>query len=81
METAAGGRLHWDITDGLGPELYERQQAPAGTFETLIHYFGDRSAGLRVPAGVLLVRDGEPGAPRLFQLRLLPEVDAVFALR
>ena len=44
--TEAGGRLYWDVTDGLGPELYQAQRAQRGPYETLVHYYGSRAPRL-----------------------------------
>lgn len=55
-------------------------------FDVLIHYYGNNSARLSVPTSVLLVRDRdcfgpEDGYTRRFQMRLLPDSQAVLRLR
>lgn len=85
-DTKAGGKLFWDTTTGYGPELYRRMQGGRGTYDVLIHYFGNNSARLAVPTAVLLVRDRdaygpEDGYTRRFQMRLLPASQAVLRLR
>lgn len=85
-ETAAGGKLFWDTTTGYGPELYRRVQGARGEYDVLIHYYGNNSARLGVPTSVLLVRDRdcfgpEDGYTRRFQMRLLPDANAVLRLR
>jgi tetratricopeptide (TPR) repeat protein len=85
-ETGAGGKLFWDTTTGYGPELYQRAQGGKGVFDVLIHYYGNNSARLSVPTSVLLVRDRdcfgpEDGYTRRFQMRLLPDSQAVLRLR
>lgn len=84
-KTRGGGKLHWDVTDGYGPELYQRRHAAPGGFEILVHYYGNRSARWTVPAAVLLVRDRKVFGPedeftRRFQMRLLAEADAALEL-
>ncbi|HVR74150.1 MAG TPA: hypothetical protein VMT52_07460, partial [Planctomycetota bacterium] len=84
-ESAAGGRLFWDITDGYGPEIYTRKKAGPGVFEVLAHYFGNNSARWSVPTAVLVLRDRggsapwEGAAPRC-QVRILGAEDAVMSL-
>lgn len=85
-ETSGGGKLFWDTTTGYGPELYQRAQGGKGVFDVLIHYYGNNSARLSVPTSVLLVRDRdcfgpEDGYTRRFQMRLLPDSQAVLRLR
>lgn len=85
-DTKAGGKLFWDTTTGYGPELYRRLQAGRGTYDVLIHYYGNNSARLGVPTAVLFVRDRDCYGPedaftRRFQLRLLPESQAVLRLK
>ncbi|MBZ4416850.1 VIT domain-containing protein [Myxococcus sp. RHSTA-1-4] len=85
-QTRLGGRLFWDITDGLGPELYHARKAAPGPYHVVVHYYGNRSARYVVPTALLLVSDrgvfGEE-APhrRRFQLRILPKDNARLLLR
>ncbi|MDC3379058.1 hypothetical protein OAX78_02100 [Planctomycetota bacterium] len=86
QQTAAGGRLYWDTTTGYGPELYRRVNSGAGRYDILIHYYGNNSARWTVPTSVLLVRDRdmfgpEDGYTRRFQMRILPDSNAVLPLR
>ncbi|MBL8898236.1 MAG: hypothetical protein JNM84_11440 [Planctomycetes bacterium] len=45
-ETAAGGRLLEDLTQGYGPERYELAHARAGTYRVEAHYFGGNPSRL-----------------------------------
>jgi tetratricopeptide (TPR) repeat protein len=85
-ETRLGGRLYWDITDGLGPELYHARKAAPGPYHVVVHYYGNRSARYVVPTALLLVSDRgvfgeEPSHRRRFQLRILPKDNARLLLR
>ncbi|MCP3098856.1 DUF2135 domain-containing protein [Myxococcus sp. K15C18031901] len=86
MQTRSGGRLYWDITDGLGPELYHARKAIPGPYHVVVHYYGNRSPRLAVPTALLLVSDRGVFTPedtyrRRFQLRILPKQDARLLLR
>jgi tetratricopeptide (TPR) repeat protein len=86
MRTRLGGRLHWDVTDGLGPELYHARKAARGTYQVAVHYYGNNSARDVVPTALLLVTDRDAfsrddGYQRRFQLRILPEAEAALLLR
>ncbi|QRO02559.1 DUF2135 domain-containing protein [Archangium violaceum] len=86
MRTRLGGQLHWDVTDGLGPELYHARKAARGTYQVAVHYYGNNSARYVVPTALLLVTDREAfsrddGYRRRFQLRILPEAEAALLLR
>ncbi len=86
MRTRLGGQLHWDITDGLGPELYHARKAARGTYQVAVHYYGNNSARYVVPTALLLVTDREvfsrdDGYQRRFQLRILPRAEAALLLR
>jgi tetratricopeptide (TPR) repeat protein len=85
-QTRLGGRLFWDITDGLGPELYHARTAAPGSYHVVVHYYGNRSSRFVVPTALLLVSDrGVFGAEaphrRRFQLRILPKDNARLLLR
>jgi tetratricopeptide (TPR) repeat protein len=85
-QTTLGGQLHWDITDGLGPELYHARQAAPGTYFVLVHYFGNNSQRYVVPTALLLVTDRdvfakEDAYKRRFQVRILPRQNAQLLLR
>jgi tetratricopeptide (TPR) repeat protein len=85
-QTRLGGKLFWDITDGLGPELYHARKAAPGPYHVVVHYYGNRSARYAVPTALLLVSDrgvfGEVDSHRRrFQLRILPKDNAKLLLR
>ncbi len=85
-ETSLGGKLFWDITDGLGPELYQAPKATPGTYFVLVHYYGNNSQRYVVPTALLLVTDRdvfseEDTYQRRFQVRILPNQDAKLLLR
>ena len=85
-ETKLGGKLHWDITDGLGPELYHMRKSSSGEYQVMVHYYGNNSPRLSVPTAILLIADREVLAPedrytRRFQMLMLPKKEAVFLLR
>ncbi|MCY1001895.1 hypothetical protein OWM54_32540 [Myxococcus sp. MISCRS1] len=85
-QTRLGGQLYWDITDGLGPELYHARKLVPGPYHVVVHFYGHRAPKLAVPTAVLLVSDrnvfsvDEP-TQRRFQLRILPKKDAKLLLR
>jgi tetratricopeptide (TPR) repeat protein len=84
--TSLGGELYWDITDGLGPELYHARQSVPGPYFVLVHYYGNNSARYVVPTALLLVSDRdvfgqEDAYHRRFQVRILPNQDAKLLLR
>jgi hypothetical protein len=84
--TSLGGKLFWDITDGLGPELYHARKAAPGPYHVVVHYYGNRSSRYVVPTALLLVSDRGVFGPeqehrRRFQLRILPQDDARLLLR
>ncbi|MFL5352852.1 DUF2135 domain-containing protein [Archangium sp.] len=86
MRTKLGGQLHWDTTNGLGPELYHARKAARGTYQVAVHYFGNNSARYVVPTALLLVTDKgvfsrEDAYQRQFQLRILPNAEAALLLR
>ncbi|RKG95892.1 DUF2135 domain-containing protein [Corallococcus sp. CA053C] len=85
-DTRLGGKLYWDITDGLGPELYHAQKAAPGPYHVVVHYYGNNSARYVVPTALLLVSDRgvftpDDMAQRRFQVRILPNKDARLLLR
>ncbi|NRD52961.1 DUF2135 domain-containing protein [Corallococcus exiguus] len=85
-ETSLGGQLYWDITDGLGPELYHARKAAPGPYHVLVHYYGNRSSRYVVPTALLLVSDrnvftADDMAQRRFQVRILPNTNARLLLR
>ncbi len=85
-ETTLGGKLFWDITNGLGPELYHARKAAPGPYHVVVHYFGNNSPRYVVPTALLLVSDRGAFTPedeyrRRFQVRILPKDDALLLLR
>lgn len=85
-QTSLGGQLYWDITDGLGPELYHARKAAPGPYHVLVHYYGNRSSRYVVPTALLLVSDrnvftADDMAQRRFQVRILPNTNARLLLR
>ncbi|RKH33260.1 DUF2135 domain-containing protein [Corallococcus praedator] len=85
-ETRLGGKLFWDITDGLGPELYHARKAAPGPYHVVVHYYGNNSARYVVPTALLLVSDrgvftANDMAQRRFQVRILPNSNARLLLR
>jgi hypothetical protein len=84
--TSLGGELYWDITDGLGPELYHARQSVPGPYFVLVHYYGNNSARYVVPTALLLVSDRdvfakEDAYQRRFQVRILPNKGSRLLLR
>ena len=53
MTSRSGGRLLWDNTAGLGPEVYLHPVAAPS--EVFVHYFGTRAVAGTVPAATLIV--------------------------
>jgi tetratricopeptide (TPR) repeat protein len=85
-QTTLGGKLFWDITDGLGPELYHARKAAPGPYHVVVHYYGNRSQRYVVPTALLLVSDRGVFTPedeyrRRFQVRILPKDNALLLLR
>jgi len=85
-ESSLGGHLFWDVTDGLGPELYRMRDAVPGEYDVAVHYYGNNSARDVVPTAVLLMTDRNALGrgdkyERSFQLRILPKQAALFLLR
>ncbi|NTX00911.1 hypothetical protein [Myxococcus sp. CA040A] len=85
-ETRLGGQLYWDITDGLGPELYHARKVAPGPYHVVVHFYGHRAPKLSVPTALLLVSDkgvfsSGDSYQRRFQLRILPKNDARLLLR
>jgi tetratricopeptide (TPR) repeat protein len=85
-ETTLGGKLYFDVTDGLGPELYHAEKSTPGQYDTLIHFYGSGAPRIAAPTAMLLVVDRdvlEKGGARSrkFQMRMLPKKDAVLMMR
>ncbi len=85
-DTSLGGKLFWDITDGLGPELYHARKAVEGQYHVVVHYYGNNSSRYVVPTALLLVSDRgvfgpEDAYQRRFQVRILPNRNALLLLR
>lgn len=80
-DTTLGGHLFWDVTDGLGPELYQAPRAAPGQYDTLVHFYGSNAPRLSAPTAMLMVVDRGSPASRIFQMRMLPKRDAVLMMR
>ena len=52
--TKAGGALTQDITQGLGPEMYRIEIAPAGTYSVAAKYYSADNNRTKAPTEVLL---------------------------
>jgi hypothetical protein len=63
-DTASGGRITQDVTQGYGPEMYVLQSAPQGRYAIRAHYYAsDRNrASTRTKVQVLVIEDF--GSPR-----------------
>lgn len=84
--TASGGRLLWDVTDGLGPEVYQAPSANIGAYDTLVHFYGSGAPRMQAPTALLMVVDESPWtasgtSSRKFLMRMLPKRDAVLMMR
>ena len=55
MSSRTGGRLYWDNTEGLGPELYEHPRLTLGGFRVAVDYFGSSSVEGAAPAATYVV--------------------------
>lgn len=53
-ETAIGGRLSEDFTDGYGPEQFLLKKALKGNYKVQVHYFGDNGVKLAGKATLFL---------------------------
>lgn len=85
-ETETGGRLLWDITDGMGPEVYQAAATRTGAYDTLVHFYGSGAPRMQAPTALLMVVDEAPwsaggAASRKFLMRMLPKRDAVLMMR
>ncbi len=59
-ETASGGSLDVDVTDGYGPEIYTQANAQPGTYTVFVSYFSDHgNAQSQVKIDVLLYEGTE----------------------
>jgi hypothetical protein len=65
-ESPSGGRLFWDNTTGLGPELYEHRKGPKQGFEVKVDYYGTRSADGVAPAATLVLSWRRKGSKASF---------------
>jgi hypothetical protein len=54
MRSLSGGRLFWDNTSGLGPELYEHPKLSGSGFRVSVDYFGSSSVEGAAPATTLV---------------------------
>lgn len=53
-ESRTGGRLYWDNTEGLGPEIYEHPYISDDGFDVMVNYFGSSSVEGAAPAATLV---------------------------
>ncbi len=54
-DSATGGKLHWDNTAGLGPELYEHHSLSQEGFSVTVNYFGSSAVEGQAPSTTLVV--------------------------
>lgn len=54
MSSRSGGRLLWDNTQGLGPEIYEHPSLSRRGFEVYVNYYGSSSVEGEAPAASLV---------------------------
>lgn len=52
--TASGGAITQDITQGLGPEMYTLETAPAGAYKVAAKYYRSDDSRTRAPTEVLI---------------------------
>ncbi len=55
MESKTGGKLFWDNTEGLGPELYEHPYLSAKGFKVMVDYYASHSVEGEAPATSLVM--------------------------
>ncbi|MBN2738717.1 MAG: hypothetical protein JXR70_17175 [Spirochaetales bacterium] len=53
-ESPSGGRLWWDNTIGLGPEVYQHPKLSAKGFDVFVHYFGSNNVEGQIPAATFI---------------------------
>ncbi|MDR2039313.1 MAG: DUF2135 domain-containing protein [Bacteroidales bacterium] len=53
-QTAIGGRISQDITQGYGPEQFLLKKAVKGTYEVFVNYFGDSQVKAEGPSTIML---------------------------
>jgi uncharacterized protein YfaP (DUF2135 family) len=52
-ETAIGGRISQDITQGYGPEQCMLKQAVKGKYEVFVNYYGDSQVKAEGPSTIM----------------------------
>jgi tetratricopeptide (TPR) repeat protein len=64
--SSTGGKLYWDNTQGLGPEIYSHPNISKAGFRVETHYFGSNSVEGAAPAATLVgVMDREKDQVRM----------------
>jgi hypothetical protein len=64
--SSTGGKLYWDNTQGLGPEIYSHPNISKAGFRVETHYFGSNSVEGAAPAATLVgVMDREKDQIRM----------------
>ncbi len=53
-QTAMGGRISRDITQGYGPEQFMLKKAQRGTYQVFVNYFGDSQVKAEGPSTVMV---------------------------
>jgi hypothetical protein len=70
----SGGRLFWDNTEGLGPELYEHPSLDQNGFEVFVNYFGSSSVEGQAPAATLVCAFTRRAQGKPYELRFYTTV-------
>jgi hypothetical protein len=68
-DSRTGGRLFWDNTQGLGPELYEHPSLNQAGFDVYVDYFGSSSVEGAAPAATLVCAFTRRGQDKACELR------------
>ena len=77
-KTRSGGSITQDITEGLGPEMYKNENAPAGDFDIRAKYFRSDRNTTRAPTATLVTvyrNLGRPGSSARSKLVRLAKPD------
>jgi hypothetical protein len=67
-ESGSGGRLFWDNTEGLGPELYEHPRLSRSGFKVSVNYFGSSSVEGVAPAATLVTAFSRPKKGQIYRV-------------
>jgi hypothetical protein len=68
-DSRTGGKLFWDNTEGLGPELYEHPALHQAGFDVFVNYFGSSSVEGAAPAATLVCAFTRRGRGATYELR------------